>query len=416
LTRAARIIPKSDVCVVPDPYPDQVDRLRKLLVSRRDWLLAGGLFLFGLAELLLAEQYQGRPAWPGRPLAALVQVCVFTWPLAWRRRAPATSSLTILVGAVATSLLWGAAESTTAFLSLLLAIFSGIAYARRPYVVGVVGGLALAAHNAADPSVVSVVDWFWSAGFLAVAALLGAAVRGRQLRIVALQQDADAMSEQYEERVAAATAAERAMIARELHDVVAHAVSVIVIQAQAGARAVEDDPHTTRALLGTIETTGRSALADLRRLLRLLDSHNEDPVDPSPGLAHLPELVQGFRAGGLRVSLQLPDPLPTLSGTADLAAYRLVQEALTNTLRHAAGADAAVVVTRQANLVEVLVEDDGRACSPGSTLGAGRGLIGMRERVSLAGGTLRQSGGTSHGFRIRAELPLPEATTVEVAG
>ena len=408
-------MPRSDAREVTGPYPERVDRLGHALVSRRDWLLAGCLFLFGLAELLLDEQYQGRAAWPGPLLAGLVQVGVFTWPLAWRRRAPARSSLLILGGAALTSMLWGAAESTAAFLCLLLAVFGGVAYARRPYVVGVAGVVALAAHNVNDPSVATVVDWFWSAGFLAVAALLAVALRSRQLRIVALEEDADALSREYDERVAAATAAERAAIARELHDVVAHAVSVIVIQAQAGSRAVEDDPGTARALLETIETTGRSALADLRRLLRLLHSDDE-PVDPSPGLAHLPELVQGFRAGGLPVSLELPDPLPSLSGAADLASYRLVQEALTNTLRHASGAEATVRVSALGNRVEVVVEDDGNGSEPTSLLGAGRGLIGMRERVSLAGGILRESGHTASGFRIRAELPLEESDPAEVAG
>jgi signal transduction histidine kinase len=396
-----------------------MDRLRHALVRRRDWILAGCLFVFGLAELMLGEQYRGRAAWPGPPVAGVVQVCVFALPLAWRRSAPAASSLTVLCGTAATSLMWGAAESTAAFLCLLLAVFGGIGYARRPYVVGFAAVLALSAHNATDPSVATVVDWFWSVGFLAVAALLGAAVRSRQLRIVALEEDAVALTREYDKRVAVATAAERAAIARELHDVVAHAVSVIVIQAQAGARAVEDDPDTARGLLDTIETTGRSALADLRRLLRLLNSDDE-PVDPSPGLAHLPDLVQSFRAGGLHVSLALPDPLPSLSGAADLASYRLVQEALTNTLRHAAGANARVqvIVTADEGHVELVVEDDGggtpRRPPQPSMFGTGRGLIGMRERVSLAGGAMRESGRTAGGFRIRAELPLGETDRADV--
>jgi len=400
-------MPKSDVETGCDPYAEWVERLRHTIVDGRDVLLAGAVFLFGLGELLLDERYQGRAAWPGSPAAGLVQLSVFALPLAWRRRAPAASSLMILAGAAATSMVWGAAESTAAFVCLLLAVFGGVAHARRPVLLGIAAALALTAHNANDPSVATTVDWFWSVGFLAVAGLLGAAMRSRQLRIVALEADADALSQEYADRVAAATAAERAAIARELHDVVAHAVSVIVIQAQAGARAVGDDPSTASALLGTIETTGRSALADLRRLLRLLDSDDE-PVDPSPGLAHLPELVQGFRTSGLRVSLHLPAALPSLSGAADLAAYRLVQEALTNTLRHAPGATSTVHVTVHPSHVELDVRDDGEGSGPPSALGAGRGLIGMRERVSLAGGILRESGRLAGGFRILAELPLEE--------
>lgn len=398
-------------------YPDRVDGLRRGLVSSRDELLAAGLLAFALAELLLGEDYQGRAAWAGPMWAGLLQVALLTVPLAWRRRAPLASSLSILVAVAASSLLWGAAESTAAFLSILLTVFSGTAHARRPRLVVLAASASLAVHNLRDPSVATVVDWFWSAGFLAVAVLLAIAVRTRQLRIVALQEDAEILSGEYDERVAAATAAERAAIARELHDVVAHAVSVIVIQAQAGSRAVEDDAATARELLNTIESTGRSALADLRRLLRLL-STDDPPVDPSPGLAHLDSLVAGFQGTGLEVSVLLPDPLPTLSGAADLAAYRLVQEALTNTLRHAAATRVSIRVAVQAAALEITVEDDGQASHPSQTTdGSGRGLIGMRERVMMAGGSLLEACSTGHGFRVRAQLPRDTAgqKTLETA-
>ncbi len=402
-------MPWSDDVSLRRAYSDCVNGMRRVLWGHRDSMLAAALFVFGISELLLDERYEGRPAWPGPVLAGFVQVCVFTIPLGWRRVAPTLSSVTVLSGAAAASLLWGAAESTAAFLCLLLTIFSGIAYARRPVLVGLVAVAALAVHNAEDPSVRTVVDWFWSAGFAGVAVVLGAVVRSRQQRIVTLQADAQALSREYDERVAAATSAERAAIARELHDIVAHAVSVIVIQAQAGSRAVDDDPGTVRSTLRTIESTGRSALADLRRLLTLL-SADEVSVVASPGLAHLPELVDGFRAGGLPVSLELPDGLLSLSGAADLASYRLVQEALTNTLKHAPGARAAVTVRCQDHHVELTVEDQGTAETPdpSSIEGTGRGLIGMRERVSLAGGTLRFAGPTAGGFRIRADLPLDD--------
>lgn len=392
-------------------------RLRDLLVAHRDEVLAAALLAFGLAELLQHEMYQGRAAWPGPWPAGLVQVVLLTVPLAWRRRRPAASAVVIMAAVAGASLAWGAAESTAAFLAMLVALFSGTAYARRPVLVVPVAVAGLAVHNAADPSVASVVDWFWSAGFAAVAVLLGAAVRSRQLRIVSLTRHTDRLAQEYDERVAAATAAERAAIARELHDVVAHAVSVIVIHAQAGARALDDDPATAHRLLDTIESTGRSALADLRRLLRLLSS-DEAPLDASPGLAQLESLVAGFRLAGLGVTLRLPDPLPALSGAADLAAYRLVQEALTNTLRHAPGATATVTATVDGSCLTLEVEDDGDGRAATASPGAGRGLIGMRERVTMAGGLLLESGPTGHGFRVRARLPLgePEPRLVEVAG
>jgi signal transduction histidine kinase len=269
---------------------------------------------------------------------------------------------------------------------------------------------ALAVHNAADPNVRTVVDWLWSAGFLAVAVLLGGAVRTRQQRILSLERDADAYAREYDERVAAATAAERAAISRELHDIVAHAVSVIVVQAQAAGRALDDEPETTRSLLSTIEATGRTALDDLRRLLRLL---SDDPVsvEPAPGLARVPALVAGFLEAGARVDLQMPERTPRMSGAAELAAYRLVQEALTNAVRHARGAHVRVRVAADERGVELIVEDDGSA-TPGEGVapplppGSGRGLIGMRERVALAGGTLLECGPSGDGFRVHARLPI----------
>ena len=387
-----------------------------LLFRRRDPLLAGALLVFGMAELVLHESYQGRPAWPGPTAASAVEACLLTIPLAWRRARATPSSLVVLGTVIVWSPVFGAVEASAGFLALLVAVFSGTAYARRPALVLVVAALALTLHNLADPSVRTVVDWFWSSGFLAVAVLLGGAVRTRQLRIVSLEQDADVLAQEYDERVAAATAAERSAISRELHDIVAHAVSVIVVQAQAAARSLDDDPETTRMLLSTIETTGRSALEDLRRLLRLL-SDDDATVDPAPGLASVPGLVQGFRDMGVGVELDLPEQLPRLSGAADLAAYRLVQESLTNAVRHAPGAAVRVRVAVEGEQVEVLVEDDGGAATrhPSAFEGTGRGLIGMRERVTLAGGTLLATGPTGHGFRVWARLPV-EQPRVEPLG
>jgi signal transduction histidine kinase len=382
--------------------------LSEALLRRRDPLLAGALLVFAIAELLLHERYQGRPAWPGPASASALEACLLTVPLAWRRSRPLASSLVVLGTVAVWSPMFGAVEATAGFLALLVCVFSGTAYARRPVVVLVAAVGALALHNAADPSVRTVVDWFWSTGFLVVAVLLGGAVRTRQLRISSLEQDAVVRAREYDERVAAATAAERAAISRELHDIVAHAVSVIVVQAQAGARSLADDPDTTRSLLSTIETTGRSALDDLRRLLRLLSEEGAS-VDPAPGLAAVPALVQRFRETGVDVRLDLPSRLPRLSGAADLAAYRLVQEALTNAVRHAPGAAARVRVSVEGSAVDVAVEDEGTGqVHTRRTDGAGRGLIGMRERVALAGGSLLEVGPSGHGFRVSARLPVEE--------
>lgn len=372
-------------------------------------MLAVAFLLFGVAELLSNEQYHGQPAWIGpRPLA-LAAIALITLPLALRRSRPMLSNLVVFATIVVYSLAIGDMEATTAFLTIVVAVFSGAAYARHPSVVAGLALVVMSVHNAFDSSVTGPGDWFWSFGFIAVAFLLGGAVRNKQIRIVSLEHDADARDRLYAEQVAAATAAERAAIARELHDIVAHAVSVIVVQAQAGSRSLPDDPTTTARLLEVIEDTGRSALSDLRRLLRVLHQ-DSGTLDPSPGLGHLSELVDRFRDAGQAVRLELPPELGLLSTASDLAAYRLVQEGLTNTMRHAPGARATVRVRACADHVELEVRDDGATAqvvreSTGA-LGSGRGLIGMRERVGLAGGRLLACGPDEQGFRVLAWLPL----------
>jgi signal transduction histidine kinase len=398
--RRPDVSPWADAGSARRTYPERVT----WLLRRRDPLLAAAFLVYGMAELVAGGDYEGRPEWPGAWPLPLVGLVLMTVPLAWRRSRPTASCAVVFATVAAYSLAVGAVEATSLFLAVLVACFSGTAYARRPWLVVGMAAAAMAAHDAVDPAVHGPGDWFWSAGFVAVALLLGAAVRTRQIRIFSLERDAERREREQQERVAQATAAERAAIARELHDIVAHAVSVIVVQAQAGVRSVRDDPDTTERLLETIETTGRSALDDLRRLLRLLSVEGQ-PVDPSPGLAHLADLVDRFRGAGLAVELELPDPLPRLSTAADLAAYRLVQEALTNTVRHAPGAPAGVVVACNGAEVEVSVTDAGSSSPPRDDLGAGRGLIGMRERVGLAGGRLLECGPTGQGFRVRAVLP-----------
>ncbi|WP_405849037.1 sensor histidine kinase [Streptomyces sp. NBC_01518] len=210
---------------------------------------------------------------------------------------------------------------------------------------------------------------------------------------------------------------ERARIAREVHDVVAHTLSVMVIHASAADDVFTHRPDQARQALRTIETGARSALAELRLLLHAFgpdespDEEADETREPGPSLARLDELADTVRATGMTVRLYREGVLHGLPTTVDLAAYRIVQEALTNTLRHAAGADhVAVRVTVEEECVEVTVVDNGRA-SQGSSVpvGAGRGLVGMRERARLVGGSLRAGPLTGGGFEVAARLPVEGA-------
>ncbi len=202
----------------------------------------------------------------------------------------------------------------------------------------------------------------------------------------------------------AAIADERARIARELHDIVAHSMGMIVVQAGAAEQVVEDDPAFARRALSTIRTTGSSALSEMRRLVGVL----RDPAPgadfaPQPGLSALPDLVETARAGGLDVRLQVEGDREELPAGVDLAAYRIVQEALTNVRRHSAASCADVHLAVGPSAVRIEVTDGGPARPVAGP--PGHGLVGMRERAALYGGRL-EAAPQGTGFTVRAELPL----------
>jgi signal transduction histidine kinase len=215
-----------------------------------------------------------------------------------------------------------------------------------------------------------------------------------------LEARAERLEREREENVRRAAAEEQARIARELHDVLAHNVSVMVVQAAAADDVFESQPDRAREALRAIERTGRAALTELRRLLGAVRTTE---LAPQPGLAGLDVLVEGVRAAGLSVTLQVEGELDDLPAGLDLSAYRIVQEALTNTMKHAGASVAEVRVRRTPDGVELEVVDDG-AGPVGN--GHGRGLIGMRERASLVGGEVEAGPQPGGGFRVKATLPL----------
>ncbi len=228
----------------------------------------------------------------------------------------------------------------------------------------------------------------------------GRAVRQRRLNDTELEQE--------KTRAAAAIVEERARIARELHDVVAHSISVMVLQARGGRRVLESDPADAREAFGVIESTGQQALDEMRRLVGMLRSGDESlPLAPQPSLKELGTLVDQVRAAGLPVQLAIEGEPRDLPPGVDLSAFRIVQEALTNALTHAGPARARVVLRYRTDELELEISDDGPGTGDGS--GSGYGLVGMRERVLVYGGELqagRQPGG---GYALRVRLPFRSA-------
>jgi signal transduction histidine kinase len=207
-----------------------------------------------------------------------------------------------------------------------------------------------------------------------------------------------------EERARAAVAEERTRIARELHDVVAHAISVIVLQARGARHALEREPSDAREAIDAIEETAEAALGEMRRLLGVLRARDElIALAPQPSVGQLPALLAHVRGAGLPVELSIEGEPVELAPGVDLSAYRIVQEALTNTLKHAGPASARVTVRYEPGSLLVEVADDGAGTANGN---GGHGLVGMRERVSVFGGDLESGPGREGGFAVRARLPL----------
>jgi len=198
---------------------------------------------------------------------------------------------------------------------------------------------------------------------------------------------------------------ERARIARELHDVIAHHVSMIVLQAGAERRVLDNANASTREVLETVERTGRSALTEMRRLLGMLRANADEPLGPQPGLSDVPTLVTQLREAGLPVELQIEGERRELPVGIELSAYRIVQEALTNALKHAGEASASVNIRYGSDSLELEIADDGTG-TPTPVPSGGHGLVGMRERVALYGGHLDAGRRPSGGFAVRVLLPI----------
>ena len=220
--------------------------------------------------------------------------------------------------------------------------------------------------------------------------------RDRRARIAERERDVAARE---------AVVEERARIARELHDVIAHHVSMIVLQAGAERRVLSEENASTREVLETVEQSGRSALTEMRRLLGMLRGDANEPLSPQPGLGDVPMLVAQLRAAGLPVELSIDGDRRELPVGIELSAYRIVQEALTNALKYAGDAHATVRVRYGADSLELEIADDGPGDSRRAS-GGGHGLVGMRERVALYGGRFDARRGPGGGFAVRVVLPI----------
>lgn len=391
---------------VRDPHPVALDVL-----------LAGTLAAFGVATELV--KLPETDAYRDGTAVSVLLALASTVPLVWRRSHPAV----VMALAAAASLAHGVAQFPGAgpYFGLLAALYAVAAYgssrAARISLAVVLGIQPIAWLNSDDPNFDSWGDLAFGTVVFTAVWVFGDSRRVRRLHLEMAEERAARAEHERDEQARLAVREERTRIAREMHDIVAHSVSVMVVQAGAARRMIGPDPAAAAVAAGEVEATGRAALREMRRVIGVLREDEPEMVAvgpappalvPQPGLGDVTTLVTKCRDAGLDVRVRTDGDVRPLPSGVELAAYRIIQEALTNTMKHAGPARAEIRIRYDDDALTVVVADDGRGAgfepSPG-----GHGLPGMRERVAVYGGDLDAGAHPGGGFRVRARLPVDAA-------
>ena len=376
-------------------------------ISERNWraidrVLAALLAAVAVVDLSTNSQLEG-PLWLN--LAVMVGIAA---TFAWRRSRPWVTLAATLAGLAAMAV-W-LTEPPDTFVAVLTLVCLAYAVGRHLqgrhsiYALGTGIAVIVVLSVIYDPGdIFFPVTFFWILPWLA-----GRTIRNHTLLARELSEKAERAQHAREEEERRAIALERSRIARELHDVLAHNLSVMVVQASAARRVLDKNPLQAVEVAALIERTGRDALAEIRQLFGPMRRGEGEGLSGPPSIARVEELARRARAAGLRVELRVSGDPVALPAGIDLAAYRIVQEALTNAIKHSGSARARVTVAYEPNEVALSVEDDGEGPRDGFELeeaGGGHGLVGMRERAALYGGIVQAGRRDGGGFAVRARLP-----------
>lgn len=400
------LIPEADVPSAHVRYRTVMRRLVNVVLDHTDLAMAVALLALGLLEaLILVEQ---APLWP-----QVLLTFVWTVPLIWRRRWPVVVLAVVIAMGPTLDVVNTQGGVISFVLSALLASYTVGRELDPPatwWGPGLTVGFGWVAYGATDGALS---DFVFVAVLYGGAWAVGYAIRRRDVEVDQLIRETDELRRTQAEHERLAVEAERARIARELHDIVAHNISVITIQSQALRHRLASSNSDDAEALRAIETTARQAMAEMRHLLGVLRADgNALPLAPQPGLDEMPQLMAEVHAAGIEISLVVEGEPVSVPPGVGLACYRVVQEALTNVRKHSLAGSAEILLRYRPDALEVRIDDRGprrpTVSSEDGLSGGGHGLAGMRERVTLYGGQVNAGARPDGGFRVHVVLPLSE--------
>jgi signal transduction histidine kinase len=363
-----------------------------------DFLLAALLAVFAVLDVALSGDWRG-PLWVNAIVMPLIALS-----LAWRRTAPTLVLAGVMGGLSVLSLAFGSSETWSSLFLAVVAVYSAASHGRDLLVAGIIVGASTVLITLTDPEIKTFGDAIWSStllGLVFLAGLTGSALERRSERLAHRAANFD---REQEERAAEAVAEERRRIARELHDIISHSLAVMVLQAGAAEQVLDGQPEKVRQVLESIRVTGQEAIGQMGTLLGLIRSREDHSLQPQPSLADLEVLLAKMRTSGLEVDFEVDGEPRDLPAALELSCYRIIQEGLTNSLKHSGAGGAVLRLRYQPDQFEVEVVDDGGSPAPGP--GSQIGLVGVRERVAVFGGEIKVGPRREGGWKLHATFPL----------
>jgi signal transduction histidine kinase len=371
---------------------------RELGIPPADLALGVALAVFAVLDVLLS------PDWLGPVAANVVVMPVAALALLWRRTRPLTSLAAVVACLSGLGIAFGSGESWSSVFIYVTAVYSAVVYGQFPLAAAALAAVGIAVVSVTAPAIDSLGEALWSPSLAILTIGVGLTGRAIRARKSDVERRAEALDREEERRAAEAAAAERRRIARELHDIISHSLGVVVLQVGAAERVLERDPARAREVLESIRATGQEAIFEMGTLLGLLDAGSRSPREPQPSLADVDGLIARMRDAGLSVDLQIEGRRRTLPAALELSAFRVVQEGLTNALKHAGAAHVRAQLGYGEDELQVEIEDDGTGAANGA--GGRRGLAGIRERVEVFGGRLDAGPRPGGGWTLHASFPL----------